>query len=72
MFAVTVSAAGRASLKTVPSPQLKNRGGDALHVVRFSAIEDVSAVPVNWHTIPVAGLVDVAVSCAPDCCTVNV
>ena len=72
MVALTVSAAGRASLRIFPT-QLKNRGGEVpLHVVRFSTIDDVPAVPVNWHTIPVAGLMDVAVSCSPDCCTLNV
>ena len=72
MFAFTVSAAGRASLKMSPA-QLKNRGIDALlQVVRLSTIEEIFAVPVSWQTIPVAGLMDVAVRCSPDCCTRNV
>ena len=61
-LAFIVSADGRASLKMFPA-QLKNRGGDALlQVVRFSSIDELWAVPVNWQTIPVAGLIEVAVS----------
>jgi hypothetical protein len=49
--------------------QLKNRGGEESQFVTFSTIDERSAVPVSWQTIPVAGLMEVAVSWSPDCCT---
>jgi len=66
MSAFTLSADGRASLKTSPE-QLKNRGWSASHVVMFSAIAEALAVPASWHVMPVATLVEVAVRLAPDC-----